>query len=380
MLSASPIAKPGTEKLGVKGNTLAPMRRRGQAGSRAVRKRAGMERTLHEKTPAPRTSSVEDPLERMLSASDVARDYKDRFGIRATDAHDLAGRFQGLSTFPMSTELGWRMIFENITDKPLAGCVTNFGHGITVMTNGCGHNGMPAAELAAGAKLLNKASSIMTTNMNKKRGVSGNGEGVFNVGVRYRNTEPRQSKKPKIGESAWKCTDPVYRSWLHTLQRYANTGVLASMDWNRAQVEESIVNVMSLCGKGTASFAHPMCSLGLNTGAGVHLDKDFVQATWIAFGLVPVAFPELKVCIFLRTGDVITFPSACLYHAMIQVCNNDTSQATCSSLRPATHAAAGCLLFPRAHAAAGCLLFPSGTLCSQVFETESAHRSRKVRC
>lgn len=302
-MDASPEQRANPEKPVLLGPTSLPVPRKDRP-PRALRKRASLSDAFLHQTFAVRTSTLTDTLVRKMDASSVHAYMLNSFGVRASDADAPLTKFAGHSTFLMNEKGAWRNVWENDCDRPPTGCVTEFGHDIVVMTNGMELNGFLASELNSASAVLHRAPAMMTTNMLHKRDVPGIGEGVYQIGERFRYTEPKLSKKPKISESAIRAPEPEFRSWLHFIQRLSNGAVQTSREWMDAAVQESVAEVKALCGKGTASFGHPICSLGLNTGAGCHTDNDWLMATWLALGLVPIAFPEFKTCIFLRTGDV----------------------------------------------------------------------------
>jgi len=70
---------------------------------------------------------------------------------------------------------------------------------------------------------------------------------------------------------------------------------------------------------GTASFANASVSLGINTGATVHLDSNDVGlAIWVALGSFSMCLPEVERILYLHPGDVISFRADRVWHAMIQ--------------------------------------------------------------
>lgn len=188
--------------------------------------------------------------------------------------------------------------------------------------------------------VANMTPEVLKVDMGQKRHHKGVGF-VGDPGVRYRYTEPavkdvsnlQENEKLKGGFSLKdpSCSSDKYWSYMARLQVICNA-ISQSAVWMKEELQRQSDSIREVWDhKGLACFAYMVCSVGLNFGAGFHLDKeDEGHALWGIAGEVEVAFPEANLTVRARGGDVLSFDARRYYHACVAMAESRQENAVFS--------------------------------------------------
>ena len=114
------------------------------------------------------------------------------------------------------------------------------------------------------------------------------------------------------------CTQEKYWSYMRRLQPICNA-ICKTAVWMVSELKRHVRNIKEVWDhQGLACFAYMVCSVGLNFGAGFHLDKeDDGHALWGVCGEVEIAFPECNTVFRVRDGATLSFDARRHYHACV---------------------------------------------------------------
>lgn len=180
--------------------------------------------------------------------------------------------------------------------------------------------------------VANMTPEVLTCDMGEKRHHTGVGF-VGDPGVRYRYTEgqadleslaktgelkPGDKLKGGVAMIAKGCSREKYWTYMRRLQPICNA-ICKSAVWMFPELKQHADNIKDVWDhQGLACFAYMVCSIGLNFGAGFHLDKDDDgHALWGVAGEVEIAFPESNTVFRVRDGATLSFDARQYYHACV---------------------------------------------------------------
>ena len=164
----------------------------------------------------------------------------------------------------------------------------------------------------------------MATNYNdakQRNNIEGRGAHVAHPGVRKRFRAPGAKDRVTERAATQPGTQGVYEKVLRDVQAVSNAGLLIAAQWMGAEVLQCVLELEENWGEGgTTSFAHLSGSVGFQTGATVHIDKnDISSAIWVALGAFDIFLPEAGVVLKVQDGDVLSFSAATMWHCMCGV-------------------------------------------------------------
>jgi hypothetical protein len=110
-----------------------------------------------------------------------------------------------------------------------------------------------------------------------------------------------------------------YLNAMHQVQRVCNAAALTAFRFmGKKLLPRFFTQRRALATKpGAVSWVSAAMAAGIMNSVGVHLDdQDTFDAMWIVLGNFYIVFPEYKKYIHLHDGDLITFKSSKIYHAM----------------------------------------------------------------
>ena len=190
--------------------------------------------------------------------------------------------------------------------------------------------------------VANMTQQVLGCDMGEKRHHTGVGF-VGDPGVRYRYTEEQadlgsvaktgqlasgDKLKGGVAMIAKGCTQEKYWTYMRRLQPICNA-ICKSAVWMFPELKQHVRNIKEVWDhQGLACFAYMVCSVGLNFGAGFHLDKeDDGHALWGVCGEVEIAFPESNTIFRVRDGATLSFDARQYYHACVAMA--DSRQENC---------------------------------------------------
>lgn len=193
---------------------------------------------------------------------------------------------------------------------------------------------------------------VLKVNMAKKRHHEGVGY-VGDPGIRYRKEEPtgegsqEASGFTKSGRTLLhpECTEQQYKSYIAQLRTFMNA-YTSGCTWQRDFLLRSAADLQQLeqtpgidlleVSDHPASFSYPKISVGLNFGAGYHLDtEDEHDAIWALAGRTELAFPSLTSVGQFDSGDVVSFDARLEYHACVAMTRKRQGNAVGSGWKSA---------------------------------------------
>ena len=147
------------------------------------------------------------------------------------------------------------------------------------------------------------------------------------------------------------CTQEKYWSYMRRLQPICNA-ICKSAVWMVPELKRHVRNIKEVWDhQGLACFAYMVCSVGLNFGAGFHLDKeDDGHALWGVFGEVEIAFPECNTVFRVRDGATLSFDARQYYHACVAMAESRQENCVFSLWNSAEQRASALLMLFRVKA------------------------------
>ena len=141
------------------------------------------------------------------------------------------------------------------------------------------------------------------SNMAQKRGVAPGNGFIGAMGIRYRYTEPKGSKRPKLAGFAAKCAGK-YGSVLKSVQKVSNAMCRIVMMFTpslRDEMKQVHNFTKKICDVGgTASFWFPVATIGVNGAFATHCDhRDTRTTLWASLKHGGLCFPGVTIVVIV---------------------------------------------------------------------------------